>query len=126
MGLKRKMGRRRVRLPGARCYSFTVFTRNWREVRHFYTHLLGGRVISERAYRYCDLLLGGMPVCFRSCENGEGVSHFHLYLAMEDRRVVLERLREAGVIVRLDGTYACFLDPDGRTIKISEGFAMLR
>src|SRR5689334_7643658 len=125
MVFKRKVGRKRVRLPAMRCYSFTVFTKNWPQVRHFYTHLLGGSVISERMHRYCDLLLGGVPVCFRACENGESVSHFHLYFATDHRDVTLERLREAGVIVRFDGAYACFLDPDGRTIKMSQGTAMV-
>jgi len=94
-------------------------------VRHFYTHLLGAVVTSERAYRYCELRLGGVPLCFRADENGEGVSHFHLYLALQERQLILERLQNAGVIVRLDGTYATFLDPEGRTIKLSKDIALL-
>jgi hypothetical protein len=125
MVLKRKVGRKRVRMPAARCYSLTVFTRRWREVRHFYTHLLGAVVLSERAYRYCELRLGGMPLCFRTIENGEGVSYFHLYLALQERHLIVERLQKAGVIVRLDGTYASFLDPEGRTIKLSKDIALL-
>ena len=125
MVLKRKAGRKRVRMPAPRCYSLTVFTKNWREIRHFYTHLLGGEIISERAYRYCELRLGGMPLCFRTGENGEDISYFHLYLALEERQLMLERLQNAGVIVRMDGTYACFLDPEGRTIKLSKDLALL-
>lgn len=125
MVLKRKVGRKRVRMPAARCYSLTVFTRNWPEVRHFYTHLLGAVVISERAYRSCELRLGGVPLCFRAVENGESVSYFHLYLALQERHLILERLQQAGVIVRLDGTYATFLDPEGRTVKLSTDIALL-
>jgi len=123
---KRKVGRKRVRMPVARCYSLTAFTKNWREVRHFYTHLLGAVIISERADRYCELKLGGMPLCFRAAENGEGVSYFHLYLALPERQLILEGLQKAGVIVRLDGTYASFLDPEGRTIKLSKDCALLK
>jgi catechol 2,3-dioxygenase-like lactoylglutathione lyase family enzyme len=122
---RRKVGRKRIRLPAARCYSLTLFTKKWREVRHFYTHLLGAVVISERAYRYCELRLGGVPLCFRTGENGESMSYFHLYLALQEQQLILERLQNAGVIVRLDGTYACFLDPEGRTIKLSKDIALL-
>jgi hypothetical protein len=66
-----------------------------------------------------------MPLCFRAVENGEGVSYFHLYLALQERQLILERLQKAGVIVRLDGTYASFLDPEGRTIKLSKSIALL-
>jgi catechol 2,3-dioxygenase-like lactoylglutathione lyase family enzyme len=124
--MKRKLGAPRkqaVRYP--RLYSITVFTNKWREVRDFYTRLLGGGIISERKHRYFDLLIGGMPISFRACEDGEVESHFHLYLALRDREALLEKLREAGVIVRLDGPYASFLDPDGRTIKLSEEIAVL-
>jgi catechol 2,3-dioxygenase-like lactoylglutathione lyase family enzyme len=126
MTLKRKLGTPRkltVRYP--RLYSITVFTNKWREVRDFYTRLLGGGIISERRHRYFDLLIGGMPISFRACEDGEVESHFHLYLALRDREALLGKLREAGVIVRLDGPYASFLDPDGRTIKLSEDIAVL-
>jgi len=58
-------------------------------------------------------------------EDGEVESHFHLYLALRDREALLEKLKEAGVIVRMDGPYASFLDPDGRTIKLSEDVAVL-
>ena len=112
-------------MPAAHCYSLTVFTKKWSEVCYFYTHLLGGRVISERAYRYCELRLGGLPLCFRTGENGEAVSYFHLYLALQERQLILERLQKAGVIVRMDGAYACFLDPEGRTIKLSTDLALL-
>lgn len=121
MLLKPRLGRRRIRLPVVHCYSFTVFTEHWREIRHFYTYLLGAQVVSEREYRYTDLLVGGMPICFRTCENGEHISHFHLYFALLNRQPIIERLQQAGIILRLDGTYASFLDPEGRTIKLSKG-----
>lgn len=125
MVLNRKVGRKRVRMPVARCYSVTVFTKDWRAVRHFYTDLLGAAVISERAHRYCELRLGGLPLCFRAIENGEAVSYFHLYLALPERQLILDRLQQAGVIVRLDATYASFLDPERRTIKLSTDLALL-
>src|SRR5258708_26457440 len=108
-----------------RLYSITVFTNKWREVRDFYTRLLGGGITSERKHRYFDLLIGGMPISFRTCEDGEVESHFHLYLALRHREALLERLKEAGAVVRIDGPYASFLDPDGRTIKLSEDVAVL-
>jgi catechol 2,3-dioxygenase-like lactoylglutathione lyase family enzyme len=126
MALKRKLGsarRQTMRYP--RLYSITVFTNKWREVRDFYTRLLGGGIISERKHRYFDLLIGGMPLSFRACEDGEVESHFHVYLALRDREALLEKLKEAGIIVRMDGPYASFLDPDGRTIKLSEDVAVL-
>jgi catechol 2,3-dioxygenase-like lactoylglutathione lyase family enzyme len=126
MPVKRKLGSpRKQTARHPRLYSITVFTNQWREVRDFYTRLLGGGIISERKYRYFDLLIGGMPISFRACEDGEVESHFHLYLALRDRAALLEKLKEAGVIVRLDGPYASFLDPDGRTIKLSEEIAVL-
>jgi len=68
MALKRKLGSPRkqtMRYP--RLYSITVFTNKWREVRDFYTRLLGGGITSERKHRYFDLLIGGMPISFRAC-----------------------------------------------------------
>ena len=125
MGLKRKVVRSGLRHP--RCYSLTVFTKRWKETRDFYVNVLGGQVVSERELRYCDLLFGGVPICFRAFGDGDGLfeSHFHLYLASGDRRALLERLRANGVIVRMDGIYASFLDPEGRTIKVTEEIAVV-
>ena len=120
------VNRARRTLRQSRCYSVTVFTKQWSEVRDFYTRLLGAEIISERQYRYCDLIVGGVPLSFRACDDCEIVSHFHLYLAFGGRDQLLERLREAGVIVRIEEPYASFLDPDGRTIKVSEVVAVMR
>ncbi|HWY91733.1 MAG TPA: VOC family protein [Chthoniobacterales bacterium] len=124
MGLKRRVGKSRLRYP--RCYSVTVFTKRWKEIRNFYVNVLGGQVVSEREHRYCDLLFGSVPICFRAFGDGDGhfESHFHLYLALRDRRALLERLKASGVIVRIDGVYASFLDPEGRTIKVTEEIAV--
>jgi hypothetical protein len=125
MGLERKVVRSGLRQP--RCYSLTVFTKRWKEIRDFYVNVLCGQVISERAHRYCDLLFGGVPICFRAFSDEDGLfeSHFHLYLASRDRRALLARLRANGVIVRMDGIYASFLDPEGRTIKVTEDVAVV-
>jgi catechol 2,3-dioxygenase-like lactoylglutathione lyase family enzyme len=125
MGLERKVGRSKSR--SSLCYSLTVFTKRWKEIRDFYADVLGARVVSEREHRYCDLLFGGVPICFRAFGDGDGhfESHFHLYLAASDRQALLERLRANGVIVRMDGIYASFLDPEGRTIKVTEEIAVV-
>jgi predicted enzyme related to lactoylglutathione lyase len=125
MGLQRKVGRSKSR--SAVCYSLTVFTKRWREIRNFYVDVLGGQIVSEREHRYCDLIFGGVPICFRAFGDGDGhfESHFHLYLASSDRRALLERLRAKGVIVRMEGIYASFLDPEGRTIKVTEEIAVI-
>jgi len=124
MGLERRVGKSRLRYP--RCYSVTVFTKRWKEVRNFYVNVLGGQIVSEREHRYCDLLFGSVPICFRAFGEGDGnfESHFHLYLASSDRGALLERLQATGVIVRMDGVYASFLDPEGRTIKVTEQIAI--
>ena len=124
MGLERRIGKSRPRSP--RCDSVTVFTKRWKEIRNFYVNVLGGQVVSEREHRYCDLLFGSVPICFRAFGDGDGnfESHFHLYLASSDRRALLERLKAGGVIVRIDGVYASFLDPEGRTIKVTEEIAV--
>jgi catechol 2,3-dioxygenase-like lactoylglutathione lyase family enzyme len=124
MGLERRVGKSRLRY--ARCYSVTVFTKRWKEIRNFYVNVLGGQVVSEREHRYCDLLFGSVPICFRAFGDGDGhfESHFHLYLALRDRRALLDRLKASGVIVRIDGVYASFLDPEGRTIKVTEEIAV--
>jgi glyoxalase/bleomycin resistance protein/dioxygenase superfamily protein len=125
MGLVRKVGRSKSRSP--LCYSLTFFTKRWREIRNFYVDVLGGQIVSEREHRYCDLIFGGVPICFRAFGDGDGhlESHFHLYLASSDRQALLQRLRANGVIVRMDGIYASFLDPEGRTIKVTEGIAVV-
>ncbi|MEO7932917.1 MAG: hypothetical protein ABIT76_07155 [Chthoniobacterales bacterium] len=107
------------------CYSITVFTERWREIRNFYVNILAAKVISERTDRYVDLMLGGMPLTIRPCLMGEAVSYFHLYLSIKERQAVLDQLRRNGVIVLNDGPYANFRDPEGRLIKVSESEAVL-
>lgn len=119
---KRRINRNAVK-PS--CYSITVFTERWRELRNFYVNILAARVVSERTDRYCDLVLGGMPLTIRPCLSGESVSYFHLYLSIKERQTVLDQLRRNGVIVLSDGPYANFRDPEGRLIKVSESEAVL-
>jgi hypothetical protein len=102
------------------CYSITIFTQRWKEVRDFYVDLLGAEVLSERSGRYCELNLGGMPLTIRMAENGEIVSYFHLYVSMKNRDSVLGELRRRGIIVTTVGPYTNFRDPEGRVIKLSE------
>ncbi len=102
------------------CYSVTIFTQRWKEVREFYANILHARVLSERTDRYCEMELGGIPITLRQCEYGEMVSYFHLYLSMKKRSVVLDELRRRGIIVTTVGPYTNFRDPEGRVIKLSE------
>jgi len=102
------------------CYSVTIFTHRWKEVRDFYVDILSARVISERAERYCEMELGGIPLTVRRCEHGEMVSYFHLYVSMKNRENVLHELRRRGIIVTTVGPYTNFRDPEGRVIKLSE------
>src|SRR4028118_1231327 len=102
------------------CYSVTIFTQRWKEVRDFYVDILSARVISERAERYCEMELGGIPITVRRCEHGEMVSYFHLYVSMKNRESVLNELRRRGIIVTSVGPYTNFRDPEGRGIKLSE------
>ena len=102
------------------CYSVTIFTQRWKEVRDFYVNLLKATVVSERSERYCEMLLGGVPLTLRQCEFGEMVSYFHLYLTMRERAAVLGDLRQRGIIVTSVGPYTNFRDPEGRVIKLSE------
>ena len=44
------------------CYSVTIFTQRWKEVRDFYVNLLKATVLSERSERYCEMQLGGIPL----------------------------------------------------------------
>jgi hypothetical protein len=102
------------------CYSVTIFTQRWKDVRDFYVDILSARVFSERADRYCEMNLGGIPLTVRHCEHGEMVSYFHLYLSMKNRDGVLGELRRRGIIITHVGPYTNFRDPEGRVIKLSE------
>ncbi len=102
------------------CYSVTIFTQRWKEVRDFYVDLLSAQVLSERADRYCEMELGGVPLTVRACEHGEMVSYYHLYVSMKNREAVLSELRRRGIIVTSVGPYTNFRDPEGRVIKLSE------
>jgi len=102
------------------CYSVTIFTQRWKEVRDFYVDILNARVLSERMDRYSEMDLGGIPITIRMCEHGEMVSYFHLYISMKNREAVLGELRRRGIIVTTVGPYTNFRDPEGRVIKLSE------
>ena len=102
------------------CYSVTIFTQRWKEVRDFYVDILNARVLSERMDRYSEMDLGGIPITIRMCEHGEMVSYFHLYISMKSRESVLNELRRRGIIVTTVGPYTNFRDPEGRVIKLSE------
>ena len=102
------------------CYSVTIFTQRWKDVRDFYVDLLNAEVLSERADRYCEMSIGGLPICIRMCEHGEMVSYFHLYVSLKNREAVLSELRRRGIIVTTVGPYTNFRDPEGRVIKLSE------
>src|SRR5437867_4129194 len=78
------------------CYSVTVFTQRWKEIRDFYVEILDARVLSERPERYCEMEIGGIPLCLRKSEYGEMVSYFHLYLSLKNSRPVLDELRRRG------------------------------
>ncbi len=107
--------------PGtAHCYSVTIFTQRWKDVRDFYVNILNAHVLSERIERYLEMELGGVPFTLRKCEYGETVSYFHLYVSMKDRQDVLDELRRRGIIVTTVGPYTNFRDPEGRVIKLSE------
>jgi len=102
------------------CYSVTIFTQRWKEVRDFYVNILSANVLSERTERYLEMELGGVPFTLRKCEYGEMVSYFHLYVSMKNRADVLDELRRRGIIVTTVGPYTNFRDPEGRVIKLSE------
>ena len=105
---------------GATCYSVTIFTNRWKEMRDFYVDILSAEVVSERPDRYCEMKIGGVPICLRRSECGEMVSYFHLYLTLKNREPVLHELRKRGIIVTNVGPYTNFRDPEGRVIKISD------
>lgn len=107
------------------CYSVTIFTDRWREVRDFYVEILAAEVQSEREGRYCEMRLGGLPICLRQSEQGELVSYFHLYVALPDQRRVLRELQNRGIIITRVGPYTNFRDPEGRVIKLSEEQSMV-
>src|SRR5579862_3332817 len=102
------------------CYSLTLFTQRWREIRDFYANILDAKILSERTDRYCEMEIGGIPICLRKCEFGEMVSYVHLYLSLKNREPVLNELRQRGIIVTTVGPYTNFRDPEGRVIKLSE------
>ncbi len=102
------------------CYSVAIFTQRWRDVRDFYIDLLGAKVVSEKLNVYCEMEIGGVPLCLRQCEHGESISYFHLYLALSDRDGVLSALRHRGIVVTTVGPYTNFRDPEGRVIKLSD------
>ena len=104
----------------ASCYSVTVFTQCWKDVRDFYVNILRAEVRSERADRYSEITLGGVPLTIRMAEHGETVSYFHLYISMKNHDAVLGELRRRGIIVTTVGPYTNFRDPEGRVIKLSE------
>ncbi len=102
------------------CYSITIFTQQWREVRDFYVDILNARVTSEREERYSEMDLGGVPLTIRCSEHGELVTYLHLYVSTKNREAVLKTLRSRGIIVTTVGPYTNFRDPEGRVIKLSE------
>jgi catechol 2,3-dioxygenase-like lactoylglutathione lyase family enzyme len=107
------------------CYSLSVFTLRWRESRDFYVDVLGAKVLSERAERYCEMVVGGLPLCLRKAECGEMMSYLHLYLSMKNRKPVLKELRKRGIIITTVGPYTNFRDPEGRVIKLSEASTLI-
>jgi len=107
------------------CYSVTIFTNRWKEMRDFYVDILHADVLSERPDRYCEINIGGVPLCLRRSECGEMVSYFHLYLTLKNRESILNELRKRGIIVTNVGPYTNFRDPEGRVIKISESKTIL-
>ena len=109
-----------TRPVAASCYSVTVFTQCWKDIRDFYVDILGAEVRSERVDRYSEITLGGVPLTVRMAEHGETVSYFHLYLSMKNHDAVLRELRRRGIIVTTVGPYTNFRDPEGRVIKLSE------
>ena len=108
------------RAEGATCYSVTIFTNRWKEMSDFYVEILNAEVMSERPDRYCEMKIGGVPLCLRRSECGEMTSYFHLYLTLKNREPILNELRKRGIIVTNVGPYTNFRDPEGRVIKISD------
>jgi catechol 2,3-dioxygenase-like lactoylglutathione lyase family enzyme len=111
--------------PHPACYSVTIFTQRWQEIRDFYVNILEAKVLSERTDRYCELDMGGVPMCLRKSEYGEMISYFHLYLSVKNRTPILNELRRRGIIITNVGPYTNFRDPEGRVIKLSEARTFL-
>ncbi len=107
------------------CYSLSIFTLRWQEIRNFYVQILGAKVLSERSERYCEMVLGGIPLCLRKAEGGEAVSYLHLYLSLKNREPILKELRQRGIIVTTVGPYTNFRDPEGRVIKLSSAQTLI-
>jgi len=105
---------------GATCYSVTIFTNRWKEMRDFYVDILSAEVVSERPDHFCEMRIGGVPLCLRRADCGEMVSYFHLYVTLKNREPVLSELRKRGIIVTNVGPYTNFRDPEGRVIKLSD------
>jgi hypothetical protein len=102
------------------CYSVTIFTNHWKEIRDFYMQILDAKLLGESENLYSMMNIAGLPVCLRKSELGETVSFFHLYLSLKNRQPVLNELRKRGIIVTRVGPYINFRDPEGRVIKLSE------
>jgi len=107
------------------CYSLSMFTLRWREIRDFYVHILGGTILSEREDRYCEMVVGGIPICLRKAECGEMMTYLHLYLAVKNREPILKELRRRGIIITTVGPYTNFRDPEGRVIKLSSSHTII-
>jgi len=109
----------------ANCYSLTLFTQRWKEVRDFYVDLLNAEVMSEHPGRYCEMKLAGIPLCLHSADQGETVSYLHLYIALPNRTRVMRELQNRGIIITKTGPYVNFRDPEGRVIKLSDDSSMV-
>jgi catechol 2,3-dioxygenase-like lactoylglutathione lyase family enzyme len=106
--------------PHPACYSVTIFTQRWHEIRDFYVDILSAKVLGELDGHHCELDMGGVPICLRKSEFGETTSYFHLYLSVRNRAPILAELRRRGIIITHVGQYTNFRDPEGRVIKLSE------
>jgi catechol 2,3-dioxygenase-like lactoylglutathione lyase family enzyme len=103
-----------------KCYGITIFTLHYAAVRDFYVNLLNGRVLHEKAGRFCELDLAGIPICLRQADHSEMVSYFHLHLVLKRQDSLLGELRRQGIVVTTVGPFTNFRDPEGRVIKLSE------
>jgi catechol 2,3-dioxygenase-like lactoylglutathione lyase family enzyme len=102
------------------CFSLTVFTQRWKEIRDFYVDILGATVESEQPGQFTEMTIGGLPICLRHSQYGETVSYFHFHICLKNRAPVLRELQKRGIIVTRVGPYYNFRDPEGRVIKLSE------
>jgi len=103
-----------------KCYGITIFTLQFAEVRAFYVNLLNGRVLHEKAGRFCEMELAGIPICLRQAEHSDMVSYFHLHLVLKRQDSLLGELRRQGIVVTTVGPFTNFRDPEGRVVKLSE------